>query len=32
VVHYGDAQQAEGRDRRAWSEQLRSTVDGLRQG
>lgn len=31
VVHYGDAQQAEGRDRRAWSEQLRRTVDGLRQ-
>ena len=31
VVHYGDAQQAEGRGRRAWSEQLRSTVDGLRQ-
>ena len=31
VVHYGDAQLAEGRDRRAWSEQLRHTVDRLRQ-
>ncbi|MDB5884454.1 MAG: lyso-ornithine lipid acyltransferase [Polaromonas sp.] len=31
VVHYGDAQLAEGRDRRAWSEQLRGAVDVLRQ-
>ena len=31
VVHYGEPEQAEGRDRRAWSEQLRGTVDGLRQ-
>lgn len=32
VVHYGEPEQAEGRDRRAWSEQLRSRVDGLRRG
>ena len=32
VVHYGAPEQAEGRDRRAWSEQLRARVDGLRQG
>ena len=30
VVHYGAPEQAEGRDRRAWSEQLRARVDGLR--
>ncbi len=32
VVHYGEPEGAEGRDRRAWSQHLRSTVDGLRQG
>lgn len=32
VVHYGEPEQAAGRDRRAWSEQLRARVDGLRQG
>ena len=31
VVHYGEPEWAEGRDRRAWSEHLRGTVDGLRQ-
>ena len=31
VVNYGEPEWAEGRDRRAWSEQLRSTVNGLRQ-
>ena len=31
VVHYGEPERAGGRDRRAWSEHLRSTVDGLRQ-
>lgn len=31
VVHYGEPERAEGRERRAWSEQLRSSVDGLRQ-
>jgi len=31
VVHYGEPQWAEGRDRRVWSEHLRNTVDGLRQ-
>lgn len=31
VVHYGQPEWAEGRDRRAWSEQLRNTVDSLRQ-
>ena len=31
VVHYGQPEQAEGRERRAWSEQLHSAVDGLRQ-
>ena len=31
VVHYGEPERAEGRDRRAWSEDLRTTVDGLRQ-
>ena len=30
VVHYGAPEQAEGLDRRAWSEQLRAKVDGLR--
>jgi len=32
VVHYGEPERAEGRERRAWSEHLRSTVDALRQG
>jgi len=32
VVHYGAPEQTAGRDRRAWSEQLRSKVDGLRRG
>ncbi|MBG6070970.1 MULTISPECIES: 1-acyl-sn-glycerol-3-phosphate acyltransferase [unclassified Polaromonas] len=32
VVHYGEPEQAAGRDRRAWSAQLRSSVDGLRRG
>jgi 1-acyl-sn-glycerol-3-phosphate acyltransferase len=32
VVHYGTPEQAAGRDRRAWSEQLRGKVDGLRRG
>ncbi|WP_426146077.1 lysophospholipid acyltransferase family protein [Polaromonas sp. DSR2-3-2] len=32
VVHYGEPEQAAGRDRRAWSEQLRARVDGLRKG
>ncbi|MBH2019598.1 MAG: 1-acyl-sn-glycerol-3-phosphate acyltransferase [Burkholderiales bacterium] len=31
VVHYGEPEGAQGRDRRAWSEHLRQTVDGLRQ-
>lgn len=31
VVHYGEPEQAEGRERRDWSDQLRKTVDGLRQ-
>ncbi len=31
VVHYGEPEWAEGRDRRAWSHHLRNTVDGLRQ-
>ena len=31
VVHYGEPEQAAGRDRRAWSEQLRAKVDSLRQ-
>ena len=31
VVHYGEPEWAEGRDRRAWSQQLRTTVDALRQ-
>ena len=31
VVHYGEPEWAEGRDRRAWSHQLRNTVDALRQ-
>ncbi len=30
VVHYGAPQQAAGRDRRTWAEDLRSVVDGLR--
>ena len=32
VVHFGTPEQAAGRDRRIWSEQLRGRVDGLRQG
>jgi 1-acyl-sn-glycerol-3-phosphate acyltransferase len=32
VVHYGEPEQAAGRDRRAWSAQLRSSVDSLRRG
>ena len=32
VVHYGEPEQAAGRDRRAWSEQLRGRVDVLRRG
>ncbi len=31
VVHYGAPQQAAGRDRRVWSDDLRSAVDALRQ-
>ncbi|MBC7598323.1 MAG: 1-acyl-sn-glycerol-3-phosphate acyltransferase [Polaromonas sp.] len=31
VVHYGEPEWAEGRDRRAWNAHLRHTVDGLRQ-
>ena len=31
VVHYGEPERAEGRDRRTWSAHLRQTVDGLRQ-
>ena len=31
VVHYGTPQQSQGLDRRAWSAQLRSVVDALRQ-
>ena len=30
VVHFGEPEHAAGRDRRAWSEQLRGKVDGLR--
>ena len=30
VVHYGQAEQAQGRDRRAWAQQLHATVDHLR--
>jgi len=30
VVHYGEPEKAAGRDRRAWSEQLRARVNGLR--
>jgi 1-acyl-sn-glycerol-3-phosphate acyltransferase len=32
VVTYGEPQHANGRDRRAWAADLRSAVDGLRQG
>jgi len=32
VVSYGQPQQAQGRDRRAWAADLRSAVDRLRQG
>jgi 1-acyl-sn-glycerol-3-phosphate acyltransferase len=31
IVNYGKPERAAGRDRRAWSQHLRSTVDGLRQ-
>ena len=31
VVHYGQLELAQGRNRRAWSQDLRVTVDGLRQ-
>jgi 1-acyl-sn-glycerol-3-phosphate acyltransferase len=31
VVHYGEPEWAEGRDRRVWSQHLRNTVDDLRQ-
>ena len=31
VVHYGQPERAQGRERRAWITQLRDTVDGLRQ-
>lgn len=31
VVHYGEKEEAQGRDRRAWSQDLRVTVDRLRQ-
>ena len=31
VVHYGEAEKAGGRDRRAWNQHLRQTVDALRQ-
>ena len=31
VVHYGQLEHAQGRDRRAWSQDLRVTVDRLRQ-
>lgn len=30
LVHYGKPEQAQGRDRRAWTQQLHQTVDGLR--
>ena len=32
VVHYGQPEQADGRDRRAWNQHLHDTVDTLRQG
>ncbi len=32
VVHYGEAQMAQGRDRRAWVRDLRLAVDALRSG
>jgi 1-acyl-sn-glycerol-3-phosphate acyltransferase len=32
VVHYGQPELAQGRERRAWIQHLRQTVDGLRQG
>jgi 1-acyl-sn-glycerol-3-phosphate acyltransferase len=31
VVHYGQPQNAQGRDRRTWARELRSAVDALRQ-
>ena len=30
VVHFGEPQRAEGRDRRQWAAELRQTVEGLR--
>ena len=30
VVHYGTPEKADNRDRRAWSQHLHATVDGLR--
>lgn len=32
VVHFGEPQAAQGRDRRTWARDLRSAVDALRQG
>ena len=32
VVHYGEPQQAQGRDRRIWAKDLHAAVDQLRQG
>lgn len=32
VVHYGQAQHADGRDRRTWAQALRSSVAALREG
>ena len=32
VVHYGPIELAEGRDRRAWTQDLHATIDKLRQG
>lgn len=32
VVHYGEAQRAQGRDRRIWAKDLHAEVDRLRQG
>ena len=32
IVHYGQAERAEGRDRRAWSLHLQQAVEDLRQG
>ena len=32
VVHFGPVEQPEGRDRRAWAQDLHATIDQLRQG